>query len=64
MASRRTCRPQLLPVMVTPDQAVAAPARPAGGGIEIELPGGYRVRCGRGVKSRDLRLVLDALERR
>jgi transposase len=56
--------PQLLPVKITPDQPVVAPVRPAVDGIEIDLPGGYRVRCGRGVKSRDLRLVLDALERR
>src|SRR5271157_128668 len=56
--------PQLVPVMVTPDQAVVMPARPAFDGIEIDLPVGYRVRCGRGVKPRDLRLVLDALERR
>jgi transposase len=56
--------PLLLPVKVTPDQLVVAPARPAVDGIEIDLPGGYRVRCGRGVKLRDLRLVLDALERR
>lgn len=53
-----------MPVMVTPDQPVAAPPRPAFDGIEIDLPGGYRVRFGRGVKSRELRLVLDALERR
>lgn len=55
---------QLMPVMVMPDQPVAAPPRPAFDGIEIDLPGGYRVRFGRGVKSRELRLVLDALERR
>jgi transposase len=56
--------PQLMPVMVTPDPPVAAPPRPALDGIEIDLPGGYRVRFGRGVKPRELRLVLDALERR
>jgi transposase len=56
--------PQMVPVMVTPDQPVVAPSRPAFDGIEIDLPGGYRVRFGRGVKSRELRLVLDALERR
>jgi hypothetical protein len=51
-------------VKITPDQPVVAPVRPAVDGIEIDLPGGYRIRFGRGVKSRDLRLVLDALERR
>jgi transposase len=52
---------QLLPVTVTPDQ----PAAPAPGPvIEIELPGGYRVRIGNGVKAAALRLVLDVLERR
>lgn len=56
--------PQLVPVMVTPDRPVATPARSVFDGIEIDLPGGYRVRCGQGVRPRDLRLVLDALERR
>ena len=55
---------QLMPVTVTPDQPTeAAPAR-AGGLIEIELSGGYRVRIGSGVKASALRLVLDVLERR
>ena len=63
--SQDVAAPQLLPVMVTPDQPpIAAAARSVFDGIEIDMPGGYRVRCGRGVKSRDLRLVLDALERR
>ena len=56
--------PQLMPVTVTPDHPVVASARSAFDGIEIDLPGGYRVRLGRSVKPRDLRLVLDALERR
>ncbi len=56
--------PQFLPVMVTADQPAAAPAGPPADMIEIELPGGYRVRCGRGVKGASLRVVLDALERR
>ncbi len=55
---------EFLPVMVTADQPAAAPAEPAADMIEIELPGGYRVRCGRGVKGASLRVVLDALERR
>jgi transposase len=55
---------QLLPMMVTPDQPFAASARSVFDGVEIDMPGGYRVRCCRGVNSRDLRLVLDALERR
>ncbi len=42
--------PQLLPVMVTPDQPVTASARSVFDGVEIDMPGGYRVRCGRGVK--------------
>ncbi len=53
-----------LPVMVTADQPAAAPAEPPADIIEIEMPGGYRVRCGRGVKGASLRVVLDALERR
>jgi transposase len=56
--------PQFLPVMVTADQPAAAPAGPSADMIEIELPGGYRVRCGRGVKGASLRVVLEALERR
>jgi len=56
--------PQFLPVMVTADQPAAAPARPSADMIEIELPGGYRVRCGRGVNGASLRVVLEALERR
>jgi hypothetical protein len=50
--------------MVTADQPAAAPAEPPADIIEIEMPGGYRVRCGRGVKGASLRVVLDALERR
>jgi transposase len=56
--------PEFLPVMVTADQQPAAPTGPSADTIEIELPGGYRVRCGRGVKGAALRVVLDALERR
>jgi transposase len=56
--------PQFLPVMVTADPPAAAPTGLSADTIEIELPGGYRVRCGRGVKGAALRVVLDALERR
>ncbi len=47
-----------------PDRVDQAPSAPAVNAIEIELPGGYRVRIGCGVKAAALRLVLDALERR
>jgi transposase len=64
-----TVAPQLLPVVVTPDPPVAAPPAPSAGLhsaglIEIELPGGYRVRIGSNIKAAALRVVLDALERR
>jgi len=55
---------QLIPVTVTPDQPVALAPVSACDLIEIELPGGYRVRVGNGVKAAALRLVLDVLERR
>jgi transposase len=54
----------LMPVVVTPDPpAVASPA-PKADLIEIELPGGYRVRIGNNIKAAALRVLLDALERR
>ena len=56
--------PQLVPLVVKPDRVDQAPSAPAVNAIEIELPGGYRVRIGCGVKAAALRLVLDALERR
>ena len=62
--------PQLLPVVVTPEQPAAlplaspAPPAPSADVIEIELPGGYRVRVGNTIKAAALRAVLDALERR
>ena len=56
--------PLLVPVVVTPDQVGTTPPAPPVDAIEIELPGGYRVRIGSGVKAASLRLVLDALERR
>ncbi len=64
-----TVAPQLLPVVVTPDPPAAAPPAPSAGLpsadlIEIELPGGYRVRIGSNIKAAALRVVLDALERR
>jgi transposase len=64
-----TVAPQMLPVVVTPDPPVAAPPAPSAGLhsaglIEIELPGGYRVRIGSNIKAAALRVVLDALERR
>lgn len=42
---------QLVPVIVTPDQPVAAPPPVSNDAIEIELPHGYRVRIGCGVKA-------------
>lgn len=61
--------PRLVPVVVTPDPPVAAPPAPSAGLpsaglIEIELPGGYRVRICSNIKAAALRAVLDALERR
>jgi len=56
--------PQLMPVMITPDLMGRLPSASVADTIEIELPSGYRVRIGGGVKAACLRLVLDALERR
>ena len=55
--------PRMVPVTVTPDAPIA-PSLPPRGMIQIELPGGYRVRVGCGVTASALRRVLDALERR
>ena len=55
---------QLMPVTVTPDQPVEPAPTRVSELIEIELPGGYRVRVGSGAKASMLRLVLDVLERR
>jgi transposase len=55
--------PQLIPVMVTAEQAVAAPSTVAET-IEIDLAGKYRVRVSSGVDAKALRRVLDVLERR
>ena len=56
--------PRLGPVVVVPDQPVAAAPSSLAEVIEIALPRGYRVRVGSDVKGAALRLVLDALERR
>lgn len=62
--------PQLLPVVVTPEQPAVQPPlsppppAPTADVIEIELPSGYRVRIGSNIKAAALRVVLDALERR
>jgi transposase len=64
-ASASAAPPQLVPVVVTPEQINATlPATPPSEGIEIELPRGTRIRVGAGVKAAVLRVVLDALERR
>ena len=63
-AAHASRAPQLLPVMVVPDSPVATPPTISADIIEIDLPRGYRLRVGRGVKGAALRLVLDALERR
>lgn len=63
-------QPQILPVVVMPEQPAALPPpsvlplAPPADVIEIELPGGYRVRIGSTIKAAALRVVLDALERR
>ena len=57
--------PQLVPVMVVPDPApMSTPPVISADIIEIDLPRGYRLRVGSGVKGTALRLALDALERR
>jgi transposase len=56
--------PQLVPVMVTPDEPAKVEAGMASDVIEIELPRGYRIRVSGKVKAVTLRLVLDTLERR
>ena len=56
--------PQLVPLVVTPDQPGVTPPAPSADFIEIDLPRGYRVRIGSNIKAAALRVVLDALERR
>ena len=64
-ASASAAPPQLVPVVVTPEQINATrPAMVQTEGIEIELPRGIRIRVGAGVNAAALRVVLDALERR
>ena len=63
-ASVATPGPQLVPIMVTPDQSVEGRAATSSDVIEIELPRGYRIRVCDNVRAATLRLVLDALERR
>jgi transposase len=55
---------KLVPLVLTPGHAGAAPPGPPADTIEIELASGHRVRIGCAVKPAFLRLVLDALERR
>ena len=63
-ASQASRAPQLVPVIVVPDPPGATPPIFSADIIEIDLPRGYRLRVGSGVKGAALRLVLDALERR
>jgi transposase len=63
-ARMATPAPQLVPIVVTPDQTVERLATTSSGLIEIELPCGYRIRVCGSVRAATLRLVLDALERR
>ena len=62
--SQASRAPQLVPVIVVPDPPGATPPIISADIIEIDLPRGYRLRVGHGVKGMALRLVLDALERR
>ena len=56
--------PALVPVTVA-DAGAGVTSRPdVADTIEIEVPGGYRVRVGSGVDGKALRRVLDALARR
>ena len=55
----------LVPVTVTEGASVVeAPPASVTDTIEIDVPGGYRVRVGAGVDGKALRCVLDALARR
>jgi transposase len=57
--------PQLVPVVVTADQAVVVPQpSTVAETIEIDISGKYRVRVSSGVDALALRRVLDVLERR
>ena len=56
--------PTLLPVTVAAGPEAGSLAPSATSTIEIEVPGGYRVRVGSGFDGKALRLVLDVLVRR
>jgi transposase len=56
--------PQLIPVTVTAEPAVATAPSTVTETIEIDLASKYRVRVGNGVDAHALRRVLDVLERR
>jgi transposase len=56
--------PALVPVTVAEVPTDVAPTASAADTIEIEAPGGYRIRVGSGVDGKALRRVLDALARR
>ena len=56
--------PALVPVTVADAPSDMTPAPSVADTIEIEVPGGYRVRVGSGVDAQALRRVLDALARR
>jgi hypothetical protein len=55
--------PALVPVMVDSEPGVGSVPPGALDTIEIEVPGGYRVRVGSGVDGTALRRVLDVLRR-
>src|SRR5258708_39416179 len=56
--------PALVPVTVAAEPDAGSVAPGVMDTIEIEVPGGYRIRVGPGVDGRALRLVLDVLTRR
>jgi hypothetical protein len=65
LVRRPSCRPQLIPVMVTAEpDAVAAQPSTVAATIEIDLADKYRVRISGGIDAHALRRVLDVLERR
>jgi hypothetical protein len=53
-----------VPVTITTEPPCVPVPPGASSAIEIEVPGGYRVRVGSGVEGKALRLVLDVLARR
>jgi transposase len=56
--------PALLPVTVAAGSPDVSASTELGDAIEIDVPGGYRVRVGSGVDGKALRRVLDVLARR